>query len=119
MSHETPIDTTPRLLRVKLAAQLLPGTFEHAIDHLLEHAIDLSGFDARFRNDTTGAPAYPPAVLLRVVLKVVLCAYARESRGTAGGGHAGFCARALAYAANHDNGRNVSLHSTRASRSTA
>lgn len=42
-------------------APLLPGTFEHAVDHLLEYAIDLSGFDIRSRNDTTVAPAYPPA----------------------------------------------------------
>ena len=67
------IDTNPRLLPVNLAAQLLPGTFEHAVDHLLDGAIDLSHFDVRYRNDTTGASAYPPAVLL----KVVLCAYAR------------------------------------------
>lgn len=67
------IDTNPRLLPVNLAAQLLLGTFEHAVDNLLDHAIGLSRFDGRFRNDTTGAPAYPPAVLL----KVVLCAYAR------------------------------------------
>jgi len=66
------IDTNPRLLPVNLAAQLLPGTFAHAVDHLLDHAVDLSAFDARFRNDTTGATAYPPALLL----KVVLCAYA-------------------------------------------
>lgn len=48
--------------------------------HLLEHAIDLAVFDARFRNDATGAPAYPPAMLL----KVVLAAYAHgvvSSRG--------------------------------------
>ncbi len=67
------IDTNPKFLPVDLARQLLPGTFEHALDHLLEHALDLSRFDARFRNDATGAPAYPPAVLL----KVVLFAYAR------------------------------------------
>lgn len=62
------IDTQPRLLPVDLAAQLLPGTFEHALHHLLEHAIDLTPFDARYRNDATGAPAYPPAMLLRIVL---------------------------------------------------
>ncbi|MDP9179992.1 MAG: IS1182 family transposase [Gemmatimonadota bacterium] len=62
------IDTAPRFLPVDLARQLLPGTFEHAVHHLLEHTIDLSAFDARFRNDTTGAPAYPPAMLLQVVL---------------------------------------------------
>jgi transposase len=74
------IDTQPKLLPVDLARQLLPGTFEHAVNHLLDHAIDLSGFDARFRNDATGAPAYPPALLL----KVVLAAYAHgvvSSRG--------------------------------------
>ena len=62
------IDTNPRFLAVDLARQLLPGTFEHALNHLLDHAVDLSHFDARFRNDETGAPAYPPAMLLKVVL---------------------------------------------------
>ena len=62
------IDTNPRFLAVDLARQLLPGTFEHALNHLLDHAIDLSHFDGRFRNDVTGAPAYPPAMLLKVVL---------------------------------------------------
>ena len=74
------IDTSPRFLPVDLTRQLLPGTFEHAVNHLLDHAVDLSSFDARFQNDDTGAPAYPPAMLL----KVVLCAYAHgivSSRG--------------------------------------
>lgn len=67
------IDTQPRFLPVDLARQLMPGTFEHALNHLLDHAIDLSAFDARFRNNATGATAYPPALLL----KVVLFAYSR------------------------------------------
>ena len=67
------IDTNPKFLPVDLARQLLPGTFEHALNHLLDYELDLARFDARFRNDDTGAPAYPPAVLL----KVVLFAYAR------------------------------------------
>ena len=62
------IDTNPRFLPVDLGRQLLPGTFEHAVNHLLDHAIDLSHFDVRFRNDDTGASAYPPAMLLKVVL---------------------------------------------------
>ena len=68
MAHYKHIDTSPRLLPVDLAQQLLPGTFEHALNHLLDHEIDLSCFDARFRNDETGATAYPPAMLLKVVL---------------------------------------------------
>jgi hypothetical protein len=66
------IDTSPRLLPVDLAQQLLPGTVEPAVDYLLDHAIDLTSFDARFRNDDTGSTAYPPAMRL----KVVRCAYA-------------------------------------------
>ena len=62
------IDTQPKLIPVDLSRQLLPGTFEHALNHLLDHEVDLSHFDARFQNDATGAPAYPPALLLKVVL---------------------------------------------------
>ena len=74
------IDTSLRFLAVDLEAQLLPGTFEHALNHLLDHEIDLSGFDARFNNDEVGASAFAPAMLL----KVVLLAYSRgivSSRG--------------------------------------
>lgn len=67
------IDTSPRFLAVDLERQLLPGTLEHALHYLIDHEIDLKGFDARYRNDLTGATAYPPAMLL----KVVLFAYSR------------------------------------------
>ena len=73
MARYKHIDTSPRFLAVDLEAQLMPGTFEHALHRLLEHDIDLSAFDARFGNDESGAPAYPPAMLL----KVVLLAYSR------------------------------------------
>ncbi|MGH8633809.1 MAG: IS1182 family transposase, partial [Burkholderiales bacterium] len=56
------IDTNPRLLPVDLSKQLLPGTFEHALNHLLDHEVDLSSFDARYGNDESGASAYPPAM---------------------------------------------------------
>ncbi len=73
MARYKHIDTSPRFLAVDLERQLLPGSFEHALNHLIDHDLDLSGFDARYRNDQTGAPAYPPALLL----KVVLFAYSR------------------------------------------
>ncbi|MEO8158291.1 MAG: IS1182 family transposase [Betaproteobacteria bacterium] len=68
MARYKRIDTSPKFLPVDLSRQLLPGTFEHALDHLLDHELDLSGLDERFRNDATGAPAYPPAILLRLIL---------------------------------------------------
>jgi len=67
------IDTSPRFIAVDLERQLHPGTFEHALNHLVDHHLDLSRFDARYKNDLTGASAYPPAMLL----KVVLFAYSR------------------------------------------
>ena len=73
MARDKYLDTTPRFLQVGLARQLLPGTFEHALNHLLDRERDLSHFDTRYRNDATGAPAFSPAMLL----KVVLFAYSR------------------------------------------
>ena len=68
MARYKHIDTSPRFIAVDLQRQLFPGTLEHALNHLLDHEIDLSGFDARFSNDETGASACPPAMLLKVVL---------------------------------------------------
>ena len=68
MARYKHIDTSPRFLAVDFSKQLLPGSFEHALNHLIEHEIDLAGFDTRYRNDATGATAYPPAMLLKVVL---------------------------------------------------
>ena len=53
------IDTHPRLA-VDRSRQWLSGTFELALNHLLDQAIDLSHFDARCKNDETGAPATRP-----------------------------------------------------------
>jgi len=73
MARYKHIDTSPRFLAVDLERQLLPGTFEHALDYLIDRELDLTAFDARYRNDQTGAAAYPPGMLL----KVVLFAYSR------------------------------------------
>lgn len=62
------VDRSPRLLPIVLEAQLIPGSFEHALDVLIDTELDLSQMAARFRNDATGAPAYDPAVMLKVVL---------------------------------------------------
>jgi transposase len=73
MARYKHIDTSPRFIAVDLQRQLHPGTFEHALNYLVDQQLDLSRFDARYKNDLTGASAYPPAMLL----KVVLFAYSR------------------------------------------
>jgi transposase len=67
------VDRSPRFLPIVLEAQLIPGSFEHALDVLVDTELDFSGLARRFRNDAVGAPAYDPAVML----KIVLLAYSR------------------------------------------
>ena len=68
MARYKTIDTSPRFLAVDLEQQLIPGTFVHALNHLIDHGLDLSAFDTRYTNDRSGAAAYPPSVLLKIVL---------------------------------------------------
>ncbi|MCP1375902.1 IS1182 family transposase [Dyella lutea] len=67
MARYRQIDMSPRLLPVDLQAQLVPGSFAHALHHLVDQ-LDLSAFDAYYRNDDSGAPAHAPAMLLKAVL---------------------------------------------------
>jgi transposase len=53
--------------------QILLGTFEHTLHYLIDQEMDLSIFEGRYNNDETGAPAYDPAILL----KIILYAYSR------------------------------------------
>jgi len=47
------VDMSPRLLPVVLEDQWVPGSIAHAVHHLVD-ALDLSGFDAHYRNDANG-----------------------------------------------------------------
>jgi transposase len=62
-----------QLISVIFAKQILPGTFEFALNQLIDEKIDLTCFDQKFSNDKTGAPAYDP----RILLKIILFAYSR------------------------------------------
>lgn len=73
MARYKPIERGGMLIPVMLHEQIQPGTFEFALDHLVDHELDLSALDARFNNDEVGASAYDP----RVMLKIVLLAYSR------------------------------------------
>ena len=62
-----------KFIPISFDKQILPGTFEYTLHYLIDNEIDLSVFDLRYQNDETGAPAYDPAILL----KIVLYAYSR------------------------------------------
>ncbi len=62
-----------KFIPIHFDRQILPGTFEYSLHYLIDNEIDLSIFDCRYRNDEMGAPAYDPAILL----KIILYAYSR------------------------------------------
>ena len=73
MPRFKPVHKGLKLLPVDFDKQIQPGSFEFALCYLIDHELDLAPFHARYRNDFEGAPAYDPAVLL----KIVLLAYSR------------------------------------------
>lgn len=62
-----------KFIPVHFEKQIIPGTFEYSLNHLVDHELDLSIFDERYRNEETGATAYDPKILL----KIILFAYSR------------------------------------------
>jgi len=94
MPRFKPADYGLQFLAVDLSKQLHPGSSENAVSvqanvswanvkrsgrnqyalhHLIEHEIDLTEIEARYKNEHEGAAAYDP----RVLLKIVLLAYSR------------------------------------------
>lgn len=57
-----------KFIPIHFNKQILAGTFEHSLHYLIDNEIDLSIFDSRYQNDETGAPAYDPAILLKIIL---------------------------------------------------
>ena len=64
-----------KLIPICYDRQILPGTFEHTLGEVIE-LLDMSLFEDRYRNDVTGAPAYDP----RILLKIVLYAYSNPAK---------------------------------------
>lgn len=73
MARFKPIHKGLKLLPVDFDRQVIPGSFEYALCHLVDRELDLSAFHARYKNDVEGASAFDPAVLI----KIILLAYSR------------------------------------------
>lgn len=56
------------LVAVSFKDQVVPGSFEYALDEIVDQHIDMTPFEARYHNDETGCLAYDPAILLKIVL---------------------------------------------------
>ena len=73
MARYKPVFRGMKMIPLALEDQIQEGTFEFALNQLIEDELDLSALDAKFENDQTGASAYDP----RVMLKIVLLGYSR------------------------------------------
>jgi transposase len=56
------------LIPVSFNSPILPGSFEYAVCHLVDHELDLTPLLQRYKNDETGASAFHPGVLLKIIL---------------------------------------------------
>jgi transposase len=73
MPRYKPAQRNGMFIPVVFEEQIQPGSFEFALQHLIDEEIDLTTLDGKFRNDAAGASAYDP----RAMLKIVLLAYSR------------------------------------------
>jgi hypothetical protein len=55
-------------ITVQLSEQLVPGTYEHTLNNLVDKKLDLRIFDRQYNNDATGATAIEPRILLKIIL---------------------------------------------------
>lgn len=56
------------LIPVSFRDQILAGSFEYALNEIVDLHIDMRPFEARYKNDETGCLAYDPAILLKIVM---------------------------------------------------
>lgn len=69
MARYKPYDLNQlKMIPLCYADQIVEGSFEHALNEIVEEHLDLSVFDKRYANDETGRLAYDPRILLKVVL---------------------------------------------------
>jgi len=55
-------------ISVNLHDQIIEGTYEYTLNHLIDKKLDLSIFDRKYSNDNTGAAAIEPRILLKIIL---------------------------------------------------
>jgi transposase len=73
MARYKPVFRGMKLIPLSLEDQIQPGTFEFALNHLVDEELDFAPLDAKFKKDETGASAYDPCTMF----KIVLLAYSR------------------------------------------
>jgi len=72
-NYKADLSCQSKFIPIDFSQQIVPGTLEYALSRIVDKHLDLSGFDSWYNNDKIGAAAYPPSVML----KIILLAYSR------------------------------------------
>ncbi len=67
MARRKPVQRNGMFVPVLFAERIQLGNFERAPEHLVERELNLSTLGTRFRNDATGASAYDPRFMLKIL----------------------------------------------------
>jgi transposase len=67
-NYKPDLSCQSKFIPVDFTQQIIPGTFEYALSHIVDNHLDLTTFDEWYNNDNGGAAAYPPSVMLKIVL---------------------------------------------------
>jgi len=67
-NYKPDLSCQSKFIPIDFAQQIIPGTFEYALSHIVDKHLDLSTFDKWYNNDKNGAAAYPPSVMLKIIL---------------------------------------------------
>src|SRR5262249_20183813 len=69
MARYKPYDLNQaKMIPLSYADQIVEGSFEHALNEIVEEHLDLTVFEKRYANDEKGRAGYDPKILLKVVL---------------------------------------------------
>jgi transposase len=67
-NYKPDLSCQSKFIPIDFAQQIIPGTFEYALSHIVDKHLDLTAFDDWYNNDNGGAAAYPPSVMLKIIL---------------------------------------------------
>ncbi|ABM03213.1 transposase, IS4 family [Psychromonas ingrahamii 37] len=67
-NYKPDLSCQSKFIPIDFAQQIIPGTFEYALSHIVDKHLDLTTFDDWYNNDNGGAAAYPPSVMLKIIL---------------------------------------------------
>ncbi|KZN15486.1 transposase [Marinomonas sp. TW1] len=67
-NYKPDLSCQSKFIPIDFSQQIVPGTFEYALSHIIDKHLDLTSFDDWYNNDHGGAAAYPPSVMLKIVL---------------------------------------------------